>query len=70
MRNLMTTTLYLINVYIDPDVLNKDEAAHNIRTQPWILCSSLRREKSKLVVLMDYNSFIYITRLVPSTTSE
>ena len=67
---LWTTTLYLINVYIDPDVLNKDEAAHNIKTQPCILCSSLRREKSELVVLMDYKSFTYITRLVPSTTSE
>ena len=42
---LWTTTLYLINVFIDPDVLNKDEAAHNIKTQPCILCSSLRREK-------------------------
>ena len=51
-------------MYIEP------EADHNIRTQPWILCLSLRRQKSELVVLMDYNSFIYIPILVTSTTSE
>ena len=56
-------------MFIDPDVLNKDEAAHNIKTQPCILCSSLRREKSELVVLMDYNSFTYITGIDDFATS-